>query len=293
MKIKYTYAFSLLLLLSIMPCSRLQTQIIHRSEFGLFLGTSYYQGDIPSQGMLPDMSPAGGLVYRYNFNPRWSLRGNLYFGKIWGDDVLLSRPEELRMGRNLRFESPLTELSVHMEFNFLEYATGSRSHRIAPYISGGLALFSFKPQAKYINPSDGTEEMVSLRDLGTEGQGSPQYPDRKPYSLIQPSVPMGLGLKFSLSTYFCLAMEWGIRWTFTDYLDDISTTYVEQSVLENIGGDRSLALASGLGTPPRKAGTQRGNSNARDWYTYAGFTITVNLGAFGNQSCHAYRNGRF
>lgn len=279
--------------MGIMACSFLQAQIPFRSEAGVFLGTSYYQGDIPSQGKLPDMSLAGGVIYRYNFNPRWSLRGSLYFGKIWGDDVLLKQPEEHRMGRNLRFESPLRELSVQVEFNFLDYATGSRSHRVTPYIYSGVSLFSFDPRAEYVDAENGSKEMVSLRDLGTEGQGSPQYPDRKPYSLIQPSIPVGLGMKFSLSSYFCLSLEWGLRWTFTDYLDDVSTTYVETEVLEAIGGDRSLALASGLGSEPRQPGTQRGNTNAWDVYTYAGVTITMNLGAFGSKSCNAYRNGRF
>lgn len=286
--IVYTLFFA-----GMMSVSCLQSQVLFRSEVGVFSGTSYYQGDIPSQGKLPDLSLAGGLIYRYNFNPRWSLRGSLYFGKIWGDDVLLNRPEEHRMGRNLRFESPLKELSMQIEFNFLDYATGSRSHRITPYIYSGVSVFSFEPRAEYIDPETGAREMVSLRDLGTEGQGSPQYPDRKPYSLIQPSIPIGLGVKLSLSSFFCLSLEWGLRWTFTDYLDDVSKTYVEPEVLEDIGGERSLALASGLGSAPYPPGSQRGNNNAADVYTYAGFAITINLGMIGNKSCNAYRNGRF
>ena len=65
------------------------------------------------------------------------------------------------------------------EFHILKYIPGSMKYRWTPYVTGGAAVFTFNPKAEY------NGEWVALQPLGTEGQGLPQYPDRKKYSLIR------------------------------------------------------------------------------------------------------------
>jgi hypothetical protein len=59
--------------------------------------------------------------------------------------------------------------------------------------------------------------------LSTEGQGI--YPDKKPYSLWQPTIPFGGGVKFAITENLRIGFEIGLRKLFTDYLDDVSTSY--------------------------------------------------------------------
>ncbi len=79
--------------------------------------------------------------------------------------------------------------------------------------------------------------------MSTEGEGLVEYPDRKPYNLFQFSIPFGGGIKFRVSDHIVVAYEIGMRKTFTDYLDDVSTRYVDQAILLNERGPGAVAMA--------------------------------------------------
>ncbi len=254
-----------------------------RSEIGVLLGTSYYLGELtPNQ--FGNLNFAGGLVYRYNLNPHWALKLDALYGTLDGSDA------EHGKIRNLSFKSRVLEFSAQIELNFFEYLTGSKSHRFSPYIFGGVAAFNFNPQAM-----DNIGQWHDLQPLGTEGQGTINYPTKKAYSLTQLSIPFGIGFKFSASKIICIGAEWGLRKTFTDYIDDISTTYVDKNILANEKGpiagylsDRTTELIdplTGLYRPGNQENQQRGNSSNKDWYSFAGVTITVKLGAKTKPSC--------
>ncbi|MEE3412311.1 MAG: DUF6089 family protein [Bacteroidales bacterium] len=261
-------------------------------EIGLMGGLSNYVGDInnmfkngkddskewnqfESSFNMYNAHIVGGLVARYNFNPRWALKTSLLFSKLSGDD------KHFNNTRNLNFHTAIQELAVSAEFNFLDYRTGTRQHRFTPYIFGGLALFHFNPKADIIDPFEQESVTVSLHDLNTEGQGLVQGRDN--YNLVALAIPFGLGLKFSLSSHTCIGLEWGFRKTFTDYIDDISTTYVDRNELLYYAGEQSVSAADrtneldGYEGKYHKAGEMRGNRTTKDWYNFLTLSITTKL----------------
>lgn len=292
-----------------------------RHEFGFFIGTSYYLGDLAESNFFGQASPAYGLSHRFMINPRLALRSNIYYGTIMGDDALSSN--DVNKARNLHFKSSLLELGMNLEVNFFEFVPGSQLSRFTPYISGGFAVFRFNPMAQfsYVDGGSLQEEWFELQPLGTEGQGTTAYPDRDPYALTQVALPFGIGFKWAVSQKVTISGEWGLRKTFTDYLDDVSTTYADPYILASENGPFSMVLANrmfenlpgyngdwgepydpgtGTGVPqsfpnyPKEEAAlftdaQRGNSENNDWYSFAGLTITFQIVGPRQKSCPAYK----
>lgn len=242
------------------------------AEIGVFLGTSYYIGDLnPLVHFGPMTKPAGGAVVRYNVNTRVALRANAFFGNVQADDALSSSSAQQQ--RNLNFKSKVTEFSAQAEFNFLDYQIGNERKKFTPYIFAGIGVFKFNPVAVYNNYS------FTLQPLGTEGQGLEGGP-RKKYKLTQMSIPFGIGIKTNLSKMIGLSIEWGMRKTFTDYLDDVSTTYYDPARLAAAhGAVAAVASDPSKGTDPNysNVGRQRGNPTTKDWYSFAGIVLTLKL----------------
>lgn len=285
-----------------------QHGLTRRHEIGVFGGASYYTGDLNEDAAIGQMSPAFGLVYRYLINDRWALRLHGMHGTLWGDDA---NNKESLQPRNLMFKSPVTEFGAIMELNFLPYVPGSKGQKFTPYLFGGVSIFSFNPMALYEGPwsrstqGDPYEGWYELQPLGTEGQGTTAYPDRKPYALTQVSLPFGLGFKWNVSPGFSLGLQWGLRKTFTDYIDDVSTTYVDPELLkaENTEiamflGNRSFEIPGtdeyGNQYPVSDAkdmvDMQRGNSESNDWYSFLGITLSFNIKGPRSESCPAYQD---
>lgn len=247
-------------------------------EVGLFLGASNYTGDM-TESRFQEMNFAGGLILRYNPNPNISVRGNVFYGTINGDDKNFSDKDKQR--RNLNFTSPLFEFSGQIEWNLFGFdAIGTKGKRgFTPYIFGGVGIFKFNPKTKL----DG--EWVELQPLGTEGQGTTPLQDRKKYALTQASLPFGVGIKFRLAPRFVVGIEYGPRFTFTDYLDDVSLTYVNPAILQAQYGDRSRRLSNRTDPFEEKGpydvitqkGQARGDRVYRDWYTFTGVTLTYTI----------------
>ncbi len=242
------------------------------SEIGIFLGGSYYTGDLNPAGHFNRFTkPAVGLLYRVNFNPRLSAKAIASYGSIEGDDAFSDNAAS--RNRNLSFKSQLMEFAVEGEFNFLSFATGSKKLAVSsPYVFGGIAVFHFRPQGFYGN------HWYDLQPLGTEGQGT-SFSGEKTYSLTQFSIPFGVGLKINTAKRVCIALEWGLRKTFTDYLDDVSGKYVDPTLLAAEKGSAAAALADKSLTKQggNDTGRQRGNSFTNDWYYFAGVMITFKL----------------
>ena len=231
------------------------------SELGIMLGTSYYIGDLNDQH-LRLARPATALQYKTNLNRRFAIRGGISVGELRGSDKL-NDVDTAKFNRNLHFKSSIYELSGIIEFNFFPYETGNLRYPFTPYIFTGISMFNFNPQARKFDTdtpfdNDGNQtnnEWIDLQPLGTEGQYSSQYPEKDPYQLIQFAIPVGMGFKASLGERFSMAIEYGLRKTFTDYIDDVSTTYAGiPSEFDNITielSDRSL-------DGPQQAGIARG-----------------------------------
>jgi len=240
------------------------------SELGITVGVSAYQGDLSpdiSKLNLGQINPMVGVFGKYNFNRFFVARAGFNYGILSADDAKSNlRGKEIR---NLNFRSNIFEGNLMLEINILGYEPYNLEKPWSPYIFGGIALFHFNPRTKH----DG--EWVELQPLGTEGQGLTAYPDRKPYNLNGFAIPIGGGLKFALSDTWNIGVEGGIRMTFTDYIDDVSTTYVEQSLLLE-KNPLSAALANRSGEPI-EAGRARGNDGVNDWYMFMGVTLSRNF----------------
>jgi hypothetical protein len=249
-------------------------QAQHSGDLGLVGGVTYYIGDLNPSIPFKMAKPAFGIVYRHNFNTRVSVRIHGISGTVAGDDTKSTNNK----ARNLNFESTITEAGVQGEINFFEYFVGSRMHSITPYLFGGVSAFFFKPYGNV----NGTK--VALQPLGTEGQGDAGYDGRKPYDQFAFAMPFGLGVKYSLNKIFGVSAEWGMRKTSTDYLDDVSKTYY----LDLSGVNPSSATTEQLASDPtlsHNAGMQRGNSRNKDWYSFAGVSLTVKIRMLKREKC--------
>jgi hypothetical protein len=253
-------------------------------ELGIMVGGSGYKGDLNPVMFNKDLvRPGIGIIYRRCYSNHWSFRAGFSVLQIRGDDALAT--DSFSLNRNLMFKSGVLELHMGYEFNFFPYQTANPATFFTPYLFGGISLYRFNPKAEL----NGT--WYALQPLHTEGQGTPGYPDRKPYSRTSVSVPFGGGIKVKLSRRLGLQVEAGVRKTYTDYLDDVSTTYADpQQIKKEYGkiaaqlSDRSLLKASN-----GNIGRQRGTSTDKDWYYFAGVQLNYTLSKKYIDSCSPFR----
>jgi len=235
-------------------------------EFGILGGTGYYIGDL-NNTHFNNIRAAGGITFRKNFDRRFSFKSSVLYTNVYADDANSS--DDINKNRNLHFKSDVIELSGQVEFNFLPYETGNALYPFTPFVFTGVSLFNFNPRAE---ASDG--QWYALQELGTEGQGTTAFPNRKKYALTQLSIPFGGGFKIGVSDDVNIIIEYGLRKTFTDYIDDVSTTYAGlPSEFDNVTielSDRSL-------DGPQQAGIARGDETNKDWYSFAGVTLSFRL----------------
>lgn len=251
-------------------CLLLSVGSLHaqKNEIGVTGGVMYYLGDLNPIKQFRFPSPAVGLLYRHNFDHHFSIRGNLVGGFVWADDALSKNGYQIT--RNLRFRSLLIEASVQGEINFFQFEPGNRKkNNFTPYLFGGIGMFYFNPTA---STSSGTSYLAPLH---TEGQGS--IPGRKPYLPIAASFPFGIGVKWNPWKGATLMLEWGMRATTTDYLDDVSTRYADPNIV-SIGGKEAVILADqSIGVLVNNTDRQRGFAKDRDWYSYLGLYLTFRI----------------
>ena len=243
------------------------------TEIGVLLGTSYYLGDLNTTHF-NSSSFAAGLVIRKNIDKRFSYKAELLYLNIAADDRENST-DTIAIDRGLHFRSAVYELSAQIEFNFLPYDPGNPLHTWTPFIYTGISLFHFNPQAE-----NKEGEWVDLQPLGTEGQGTAVV-GSKEYSLTQVAIPLGGGVKIAVNPSFNIILEYGIRKTFTDYLDDVSTDFVGSSPATASNdypvemSSQSELMSDPNGTHSR--GVQRGDPTKDDWYSFAGITLSFKL----------------
>lgn len=263
-----TKAFGLsLLMLAALPAA---AQV---GELGITGGVTYYIGDLNPYKHYPKNTHAGfGLMYRYNFNERYAIRFQGLYSNLETYDR--DSPDPLQQLRNLGFRSVLFEGSALLEVNFFKYRGLAKDNKTwTPFVFVGLAYFHTNPE-NLLN-----DTWYELQPLGTEGQGTGNGAG---YSLNQFCIPFGVGLKLALTAKLDLQMEWGLRRTYTDYIDDVSGTYVDNTVLQTEAGPLTALLSdpSALRTSGFNTGRARGDSQTRDWYNYTGVTLSYLLTRF-------------
>jgi opacity protein-like surface antigen len=239
----------------------------------LFGGFANYFGDLQSKAYTTQQSHgAVGAGLQYDLNQHVSLLTNLTYGKVGASDAYNTKADLI--ARNLSFQTNILEWNVLAEYNLLNL----KKHRFSPYIFAGVGLYHFNPYA-----NDTLGRKVYLKPLSTEGEGLPQYPGQKPYQLTQFSIPFGGGIKFRVSDNVVLAYEIGLRKLFTDYLDDVSTRYVDQATLLAAKGPEAVEMAyrgnevKQGSAPYPPDGQVRGNSKHLDWYYFSGIRVIIAL----------------
>ena len=244
-------------------------QYKENTEVGFIGGVSYYLGDLNTTHFNNSL-PFGGIVIRKNIDRRFSYKAELLYLNIAADDRI-DATDTIAINRGLHFRSSVFELSGQIEFNFLPFEAGNALYTWTPFVYTGLSFFHFNPQAEN---KDGL--WVNLQELGTEGQGSNSFPERKKYPLTQLAIPLGGGLKIAINPSFNIILEYGVRKSFTDYLDDVSTTYPE-GVNSNVSDISNATYEMSDPTGTHIAGDQRGDPEKKDWYSFAGITLSFKL----------------
>lgn len=260
---------SALTILIIISAAAVSAQRLSVNVFG---GFSNYQGDLQDKRFTLNQAHAAfGVGLGYEITPKIAARANVTVGKISGDDKQNPR----NAARNLNFITGIMDIHLGAEYHLLN----PHDHRLTPYIFTGVSYFSYKPYTY-----DSARNKVFLQPLSTEGQGFVQGLSN--YKLNQFAIPFGGGVKFSLSENIRVGAEVGLRKTNTDYLDDVSTEYVDQALLLANRGAKAVELAFRgdevkTGDPYPAGGSQRGSAKNKDWYYFTGLTLQVRLNSNG------------
>jgi hypothetical protein len=261
------------------------------NSLGISLNALNYYGDLsPSPKRIStDLGftrPALGISFTHRFGPRYQLQGAFTYGGIRGADVESANQGDtengiFRYNRNLSFRNRIKELSIVGQIDLWDnQATYISRVKWTPYIYAGVAVFHHNPQAQAPefdaagNPTGKSGQWVDLQPLGTEGQFANLQPGDanygiKAYKRIQPSIPFGIGARFRINEVMDIAGEFGFRYTFTDYLDDVSGNYVDLGVFDN-------ALARAMSYRSNEVATPNFTYTGRDGQTY---TVLAGYGA--------------
>ena len=267
------------LIVSMQPATAQYESVVQEGEFGVSLGAGHYFGDLNTRARVNRPKLAAGVFFRKQFGNYTALRVAAHFAQVGYSDVYNTQNEYLRR-RNLSFNSNIFELTVQGDFNFFKFVPADPYHNFTPYITLGVGVFSYDPYA-FLD-----DRKVFLRPLGTEGQGTAAYPDRKPYNTMAICFPFGVGVKYALNDRMNLGFEVGYRFTMTDYLDDVSKTYVGSDKFPPLpDGSPSVALllqdrSYETGDVIGIEGRQRGFSKQKDHYLLAEITLGFNLTSY-------------
>ncbi len=239
-------------------------QAQHLWEAGIFGGISNYQGSIAPDPVWKESHPAAGIFVKRNMNGYVSYSLGLNYGKLSGNDSNSSYSAP----RGLNFQTNLCELSTQIELNFFNFGSEDvrDARRISPYLFTGISLFYFDPKSAY----DG--KLYDLHDMLTQGQGV-VHGAPKQYNRLQASIPFGGGVKLNLSERFNLLILMGYRATFTSELDDAGSGYYpDPNLLPKRSNPANIYFSdpTNVGIP----GEQRGNIDKKDWYIFAGISLS-------------------
>lgn len=168
----------------------------NKRDVGFQAGTTYYYGDFNKNQPLYQPSPAIGVIFRYNYNRYYSIRGSLSHGSLKGS---YSGNEVLPSITKTSFDVSVTNLEAMIEFNFVEINPNNITHakQVTPYINIGIggALIS---------------------------------------DYITANIPFSAGIKYTPGKRHTLAFEWRFHKTFTDNVDSYNAPYINRkSIFHN------------------------------------------------------------
>ena len=250
-------------------------EFVQEGEFGITAGAAHYFGDLNNRSRINRPKLAIGGFIRKQFGDYTAVRLSGHFARLGYSDIYSSNEYDLR--RNLSFNTNIFELALQGDFNFFKFNPADPEYTFTPYATLGVGVFNYNPYAYYKN------QKVFLRPLHTEGQTF--YKNRKEYGSMALCFPIGFGVKYALNDRINVSFEITHRFTTTDYLDDVSTTYVGADKFPSTSGGKSIAgimqdRSFEVGTPIGIEGRQRGFSKQKDQYTIAEVGISFNITSY-------------
>jgi opacity protein-like surface antigen len=189
---------------------------LHNWQVGINAGTFVYQGDLTPQtfGSYKTLKPTLGFYISRILNPSFLLRTNIAAGRLLGADARYSSPA-YRQQRNLRFTSPVTEISELMVWNMFGNNGNEIGNRFSPYVFGGVGVSFLKvDRSSNLNKSYFVNEPNVTSGLAADMNKTP------PRAILV--LPAGIGVEYFLTSNLSLTAETNFRYTFTDYLDGFS-----------------------------------------------------------------------
>lgn len=272
-------AASIFIALTFSFCAIAQNEaIVQEGELGISFGGAHYFGDINNRSAIDKPSPAVGVYFKKQFGQYIAVRVSGHYAKVGYADEYSN--VEFQQRRNLNFSSQIWEMAVQGDFNFFNFIPGDPYYKFTPYVTLGVGSMNYDPYTflegkKYF-----------LRKLGTEGQGSALFPERKAYRNQAFCFPLGMGIKYNLGKNINLSFEVTYRFTSTDYLDDVSSSYAGITAFPPLGNgnpspafllqDRSYETGSRIG----EIGRQRGFSEQKDQYVIAEIGISISFSSY-------------
>jgi hypothetical protein len=253
---------------SSLPIFGQRNNFLSRTEIGLMAGGMYYIGDLNPIQQFKNTQASVGFLFRHSVHSRFSLRANALYGSVKADDS--ESNIDLFKNRNLNFSSTILELAAGVEFNYMPFEVGHNKYKGTAYLMAGAGMFRMNPMSEY------NDNLTALQPLGTEGQSS-SLNSSSPYSLTQLNIPFGLGVRATISKRISFNVEFGVRRTFTDYLDDVkSDNFVDPVLLADANGPIAASL-SNKNLDGSIMG-YRGDSSTKDWYVFTGLMLMIKLG---------------
>lgn len=250
-------------------------EYVQEAEFGFNIGIGHYFGDLNNRMAVNRPKIALGAFFRKQFSNYAAARLSVNYAMLGYSDKYSDNTFQQR--RNLSFNTNVFELALQGDFNFFKFIPSDPYHCFTPYASLGVGVFSYNPYAFYQG------EKAYLRPLHTEGQTF--YKGRKEYGNFAVSFPIGFGFKYAVTDKINLSFELTHRLTTTDYIDDVSTTYVGADKFPPASGSKSLAgilqdRSFETGTPIGIEGRQRGFSKQKDQFATATIGISINITSY-------------
>jgi hypothetical protein len=265
-KAKTLLALSFYLLLNFPAFSQNENKA---TWIGIFVGQMNYQGDLnPTSFTFARAKPTVAITARQSLN-RWiSIKAGLAFGSIEAAD---RHNRNYLKQRNLSFYTTIKEASLSLETALLDLS----STRFTPFLYGSVSIFHFNPWAY-----DKSGNKTFLQPLSTEGQGLAGFPQQKSYKLTQLNVGFGAGARYAINDEMNFGIEFSQRKTFTDYLDDVSSIYVDYNTLLQAKGSKAVEMAYRGnevpgGAPYPNHGEKRGTPTEMDWYYFIGVNFEM------------------
>lgn len=242
------------------------------AELGITGGSANYYGDLNPRADFSHSKEAFGIFVRKQFGDYVGVRLAGHYARVGYSDAYSTN--DFQRMRNLSFNSDIYEFAIMGDFNFLRFIPGDKYFSFTPYASIGVGIFSYDPYTYYKG------EKIYLRPLNTEGQGF--YQDRKPYGTTAFSFPIAFGVKYALSDKITFSAEFGYRFTTTDYLDDVSTSFIGADKFAVSGGHPSLGSilqdrSNEVGAVIGVEGRQRGFSKQKDQYSIFEIGLSFNI----------------